>query len=327
MFLGEFYNFIRLMKGFYGGEMFKYYWRVVNFMSLSDLMQIGAVWGTEDPSTDRFGTYTLFREDKDIFALTGDSVLNFPEMQSRRVPISQEELFKRLISREGFEPANIGISAYLTLSQGDDKYLVLVEQLRKDFPDETGQPITVSDAKLPSEYWNINISNTPAVAMMYGLEEEVKFVRDGEVLGFYPDIGLADEFREPNALPGSTPRFVRDVVSDRFYGVRFDASHSAAQIIIPFHLRAKSLEGITAFHLEDEFNPETKQLDAKYNGSRLYFIPLREGKLVPEAYRLQEGKFVPAEFPPFLSEAFLPTDNGITSESRIASEDYFGLSQ
>ncbi|MBI4019296.1 MAG: hypothetical protein HY364_03485 [Candidatus Aenigmarchaeota archaeon] len=275
-----------------------------------------------------FAGYFADREEYRVNLTHVDETLDFQEMRSRRTPVSRPSTTGQN------NPVYPGISVITTIAIGRDAYLMLVRQQR---------PSGDNVLKLVSGYIpKMHLQNPLNVAKEELSEEVLPVTPDGKVVriflgGEITGMPFADTIKSHDyRLQGSpTSQYMpegllspvtvegKQLADDpRMF---FWLPENNAQLVYGYHFSGDELKNmdVSLHHSEDEFNPNTRMLDAVPHSHGIYLVGLDNNRLTSEIYTMQKGKLVgisPDEL--LLSEAFAPIENGFVDRRSIPLHEY-----
>lgn len=300
-----------------------------------------SVLKNKDPSDFRSRTYTLARTNEGVSFVGKGDPMGFGAMaalRSKGKEIDARFMESHLNSSEGYEFANVGVSAAITATHERKEYAVVVAQQRPDFGDTVLK--LVSGYKDDADVFPQSVGREVA-------EEFLVREKSGRVIPFrfeglegwaidsrpfsrqltYSDSPIVLRGRNvplPVYLPGL------DRVRDCEYfssawnlGMKYFAPLNTAQLIVPF--RCDLPQGVSLEHTEDKRNAATGLLDTHVDSRGLVLLGLKDDRLTGLAYRLVEGVIEPGPNPDLitLSQSFVrPSAGNIVTKSNIAMKDY-----
>lgn len=266
---------------------------------------------------------------------------NFQEMMRHRKPLDQKEMYHNFASAEssGYNIANLGVSAILTIPYQGNDYLLLARQERKDFRD--------SVAKLVSGYTPDRLIYDPLRAIEQEIAEEVlpmtadrkviRFARGGNMLptpfsDIFEGSGRTISLEQPAAyaIPGLEHKVHISSGSSGEEGspsIIFHAPTNSANLVYSYSLAPQDSGTENAIHSiehsEDVFDAKTGTLQTRIKPGGLLLCLLDKGRLTPSVYTLQDGRLQAVDPSKLqLSEAFVPKEHGIADANNIPYLDF-----
>jgi len=289
------------------------------------------------------------------------SIQGTPENPVDRELIA-ENMARLLMSEEGFVPANLGISLYITTTINGENFAVLVYQDRGDtmgdrvfklisgYVDATGK-----ESLLSSLFGTASVEANEEVLPSNGMRKMLpcSIVAAKEIIVTAPGEqalhGTIDRVNMPSPYPerfhydsvqrwtlesmdnlGALPSLWQDraisvegtLVPNT--GIYFDAAVGAAQLVFGFELQLPDVPGLTLAHAEDAPDSEPGHIVTEYHDGGLVLVKLDEnGRLTNQSFWLLGGKLYPAHGDNItLSEVFSPRKEVATMMHNIALHEY-----
>jgi len=298
---------------------------------------MSVILDTEDPKEFRSKRVRIARTNDSLDARILEPQMGFPEMMQYRKPADAQAIRDGL--NNGYDFANLGVSAVLTITLNGEDYLLAVKQDRLDIGD--------SVAKLVSGYVDAKDLKNPAKAIEKEISEEVLFSTSEMDLmrfqrnhsrwlpkpfadkfddcPFFVDIRQAAKYDAPGLV--KKPVTIDGKLVEDSPGLYFQAPTNSAQLVYVYHLEPADIEleklGVSLFHSEDKLNKEKGVLEKILQPDGILLFKLKDRDLTGDVYTYEKGKLVPYNAKNLvLSEAFAPKTNGIAEAKNITLADY-----
>lgn len=286
-------------------------------------------------------TQVLARKDAEAFSAyqieiekIGDTVdliptgkpLSFSEIMALRKPRSPEEF----LGGGKAIPANLDVSAVLTISYQTKDYLVLVCQARKDFNDLV--------AKLISGFISAKDIAVPLKAIQTEIAEEFLpfsggLLIPGELNNLPLDRPYAKTLSYASSInfrliPGSRLALRGDHVPLTIQGGKINYSPlfyihtgtNSAQLVYSFHVNIDEVENLSLsiYHAEDEFDSSGNMLVVRLRKDQLFLAEIDKEELTGNLFRLENGELISQPTDRLLlSEIFAETNGIIVKQNHI----------